>query len=377
MPAKTHYETLGISKTATDDEIKSAYRSLAKKYHPDLNPDDEKAAKMFKDATEAYEVLSDSSKKAAYDRASSAGGGFSSAFNSSAFGRSGAGFAGSGAGSFFDDFVNMFSGDPRESATPSSSGGDISINVTLTFDEAAYGTQKEVSVNRLEPCGACHGTGAKSGTQYSKCGTCSGTGKVRFAQETPFGRVVSMRSCATCSGSGKLIKETCNVCSGRATVRKNTNLRISFPAAIEHGQIMTIPGEGEKGRAGARAGNLVLVINVMPHKLFKRKGLDLLTEVPITFTQAILGDKIMVPVLKGNKVAFPLPENTQSGTIFKLKGRGVENPKKGIAGDLLITVDIEMPKNLNKDQKAKIAELQKLIRPDQYDKAGDFLNQKK
>jgi len=371
MPAKTHYDTLGVAKKATDDEIKKAYRVLAKKYHPDLNPNDEKAAKMFKDATEAYEILSDSAQKKAYDQTlaspfGAAGGGFTRQ------GGAGAGAGGAGAGSFFDDFVNMFSGD-ASSAQPSSGGGDISLNVTLTFDEAAYGTQKEVSVNRLEPCKSCNGTGAKSGTQFAKCGTCAGAGKVRFAQETPFGRVVSMRACSTCSGSGKIIKEPCTACGGRASVRKNTNLRISFPAAIEHGQIMTIPGEGEKGRSGARSGNLVLVINVMPHKLFKRKGLDLLTEVPITFTQAILGDKIMVPVLKGNKVAFPLPENTQSGTIFKLKGRGVENPKKGIAGDLLITVDIEMPKHLTKDQKNKIADLQKSFKPEQYDRAGDYL----
>jgi len=372
LMAKTLYETLGVSKTATEDEIKTAYRSLAKKYHPDLNPDDEKAAKMFKDATEAYEVLSDASQRASYDRGNANP--FSGFGGGSGGGPRGGGAGGAGAGSFFDDFVNMFNNDPRETAPQS--GGDISLNVTLTFEEAAYGTQKEVAANRLESCAPCNGTGAKSGTQYTKCNACGGTGKVRFAQETPFGRVVSMRACSNCNGSGKFIKEPCTACNARGVVRKNTKLRISFPAAIEHGQIMTIPGEGERSKNGLQAGNLVLVINVMPHKRFKRKGLDLLTEVPITFTQALLGDKILVPMLKGNKVAFPLPENTQSGTIFKLKGQGVENAKKGIMGDLLITVDVEMPKTLTKEQKTKIMDLQKSIKPEQYAKAGEFLKNK-
>ncbi|MCI9518071.1 MAG: molecular chaperone DnaJ [Clostridia bacterium] len=358
--AKSYYDILGVAKTATDDEIKSAYRKLALKYHPDRNPGDQNAANMFTEINEAYETLSDPQKRAAYDRPSSS--------SSSSFG-------GGGGSSFFDEFVNnMFNGDRKDSH--SSSGGDISLNVTLTFEEAAFGVTKEIPVNRFEPCSSCRGTGAKNGTQFVKCNNCGGTGKVRFAQETPFGRVVSMKACNVCNGSGRIIKEPCPVCGGRALIRKNSNLRITFPAGIEPNQIMTVPGEGERSRTGAKAGNLVLMINVMPHKHFKRKGLDLLIDVAVTFTQALLGDKVLVPTLKGTKIAFPLPEGTQSGTTFKLKGQGIENVKKGLVGDLLVTVDIELPKMLTKEQKNKVKELHELLKSDQYDKSKEYMNKK-
>ncbi len=360
--AKSYYDILGVAKTATDDEIKSAYRKLALKYHPDRNPGDQNAANMFTEINEAYETLSDPQKKAAYDRPSSS--------SSSSFGGGG----GSGS-SFFDEFVNnMFNGDRKDSH--SSSGGDISLNVTLTFEEAAFGVTKEIPVNRFEPCSACRGTGAKNGTQFVKCNNCGGTGKVRFAQETPFGRVVSMKACSVCNGSGRIIKEPCPVCGGRALIRKNSNLRITFPAGIEPNQIMTVPGEGERSRTGAKAGNLVLMINVMPHKHFKRKGLDLLIDVAVTFTQALLGDKVLVPTLKGTKITFPLPEGTQSGTTFKLKGQGIENVKKGLVGDMLVSVDIELPKMLTKEQKNKVKELHELLKSDQYDKSKEYMNKK-
>lgn len=361
--AKSFYDVLGVSKTASDDEIKSAYRKLARKYHPDLNPGDQNAANMFKEINEAYETLGDAQKRAAYDKPS----------GSSAFGGGSGGGAGAGAGgsSIFDEFVNMF-----EQEGHSSSGGDISMNVTLTFEEAAFGVTKEIPVNRFEPCAACRGTGAKGGTQFVKCNNCGGTGKVRFAQETPFGRVMSMKACSVCSGSGRIIKEPCTVCGGRSLVRKNTNLRITFPPGMEPNQVMTVPGEGERSRSGSKAGNLVLMVNVVPHKNFKRKGLDLIIDVPVTFTQALLGDKVLVPTLKGTKVAFPIPEGTQSGTTFKLKEQGIANPKKGVVGDLLVTVDIELPKALTKEQKDKIKALHETLKPEQYDKSKEYMNKK-
>lgn len=364
--AKNYYEILGVSKTASEDEIKSSFRKLARQYHPDLHPGDEAAANKFKEINEAYETLSDAQKRSEYDMVQSAGAA------GAGFGSRGASGGGHG-GSFFDDFVNNMFGEHRAGGEPSSNGGDISLNVTLTFEEAAFGTQKEITVNRFEACQACRGTGAKNGTQYVKCTNCGGAGKVRYAQETPFGRVVSMKPCNVCGGSGRIIKEPCTVCGGRGSMRKNSNLRITFPAGVEPNQIMTIPGEGERTRSGAKAGNLILTITVLPHKLFKRKGLDLLVDIPVSFTQALLGDKVLVPTLKGNKIAFTLPEGAQSGMTFKLKEQGLENTKKQIKGDLLVTIDIELPKNLTKEQRQKIKELNESLKPEQYDKAREYI----
>lgn len=359
--AKNYYETLGVTNKATDEELKSAFRKLARQYHPDLHPGDENAANKFKEINEAYETLSDAQKRAEYD-AMQAGGGAA---------------GGPGAGSFFDDFVNMFSGEHHGGhGQHGGNGGDISLNVTLTFEEAAFGTQKEIAVNRFESCSACRGTGAKNGTQFVKCTNCGGTGKVRYAQETPFGRVVSMKPCSACGSTGRIIKEQCPSCGGRGSMRKNSNLRITFPPGVEPNQILTIPGEGERTRTGAKAGNLILSITVMPHKLFRRKGLDLLVDVPVSFTQALIGDKLYVPTLKGNRIAFTLPEGAQSGMTFKLKEQGLENPKKQIKGDLLVTIDIELPKNLTGEQRKKIKELHESFKPEQYDKAREFLNKK-
>lgn len=358
--AKSYYEILGVSQTASEDEIKKEYRKLARKYHPDLNQGDEKAAEKFKEISEAYETLSDPKKRAAYDRPQPnfGDGGF------------GGGFSGAGGGSFFDDFMNMFSGDVQ---SQNSGGGDISLNVTLTFEEAAFGVAKEISLSRYEPCADCKGTGAKDGTEYMKCNNCGGSGKVRYAQDTPFGRVVSTRTCNICGGSGKIIKDTCNTCGGKSILKKNVKLKINFPAGIDTGQIVTVPGEGEKSKFGGKAGNLILMVNVMPHKLFKRKGLDLLLSLPVTFTQAMLSEKVLVPTLKGSKISFTLPDGMQSGMTVKLKGQGLENPKRGAKGDLLVTINVELPKKLSKEQKNLLRELDGTFKGDQYVKIKEFL----
>lgn len=366
--AKNYYETLGVSKTASDEELKSAFRKLARQYHPDLHPDDEVAANKFKEVNEAYETLSDPQKRAEYDAAQ--------AGESRASAGGGAGPGGAHGNSFFDEFVNMFNGEHHGGGAHAGNGGDISLNVTLTFEEAAFGTQKEITVNRFEPCAACRGTGARNGTQFVKCTNCGGTGKVRYAQETPFGRVVSMKPCNVCGGTGRIVKEPCTSCGGRGSVRKNSNLRITFPPGVEPNQIMTIPGEGERTRTGSKAGNLILTITVLPHKMYRRKGLDLLVDIPVSFTQALMGDKVLVPALKGNKIAFTLPEGAQSGMTFKLKEQGLENPKKQMKGDLLVTIDIELPRNLSKEQKQKIKELHESLKPEQYDKAREFIKSK-
>ncbi|MCL2796779.1 MAG: molecular chaperone DnaJ [Firmicutes bacterium] len=370
--SKSYYDILGVSKTASEDEIKSAFRGLAKKYHPDLNPGDEQAVAKFKEANEAYQTLCDPAKRAMYDRGGpSAFGGFGG--GGDPFGGFGGGGGFSFGGSIFDDFVSMFSGERRGGgggSQPAAVGADIQLNITLTFEEAVFGVSKDLPITRTEQCESCGGTGAKSGTEYIKCNTCGGAGRVRVAQETPFGRVVSMRTCSSCGGNGKIIKEPCPACKGRSLLRKNVTLRISIPAGIDHGQVMTVQGEGERGKAGTRAGNLVLIIHVLPHKFIKRRGLDLLCEVPVTFTQALLGDRIMIPLFKGARVPLDLPENTQTGTVFKLRNKGIET-KKG-TGDLLISVEVEMPKNLSRDQRNRIRDLHSSIKLDQYQKANEF-----
>ncbi len=365
--AKSYYDILGVPKTASDEEIKAAYRKLAKKYHPDLNQGNEQAAETFKEISAAYDTLSDPQKKAAYDNPQSFEG-----FGGGGGGFGGFDFGGGGGGSIFDDFVNMFTGGTRSGGFEEQGGGDIQMNVSLTFEEAAFGVAKEVTFTRYEPCASCKGTGAKNGTQYSTCTDCGGTGKKRYAQDTPFGRVVNMRSCNTCGGAGKIIKETCPDCNGKSMLRKSVTLKVTIPAGVEHGSILNVAGEGERSRYGGRAGSLILIISVMPHKLFRRKNLDLYCEIPVTFMQAILGDKITINTLRGNKVAFDLPECTQTGTVFKLRNQGAENSKKGIKGDLYITVNVEMPKNLSREQKTKLRDLSDSIKTEQFDKVKEF-----
>lgn len=356
--AKSYYDILGVPKTASAEEIKSAYKKLAKQYHPDLNPGNEAAVEKFKEISEAYETLGNPQKRAEYDNPPNP------------FSGMGGGMGGMDdmGGGFFEDFVsNIFGGGGRRE---SAGGRDIEANITLTFEEAAFGAAKEIKLTRNEQCPDCKGTGAKNGTEFTKCTNCGGSGRVRLAQDTPFGRISSVKACSVCGGTGRVIKQPCATCSGKGILRKTRTLKITFPAGVDTGQVMTVPGEGEQSARGGRSGDLILNIYVMPHKLFKRKGLDLLIEFPVTFTQAILGGKIYVPTLKGNKLAFTLQEGTQSGTTFKLKGQGIE--AKRATGDLLVTVTVEMPKNLTKSQREMIRTLDESIKTDQYAKLKEF-----
>ena len=311
--------------------------------------------------------MSDPQKRAAYDNPSPFGdfggaGGFENGFG---------GFGGfGGGGSIFDSIFDMFGGGgSRGGRSAENIGDDITVNVTLTFEEAAFGAQKEVSVTRKEPCPSCNGTGAKDGTKFKTCGTCGGTGRVKQAQDTPFGRVVSERVCPSCRGGGKIIEETCPDCAGRGMLRKTVKLKVNIPAGAETGQVMTVRGEGEKV-ANGRAGNLQLIINVLPHQIFKRTGADLYVELPVTFIQAALGEKVKVPTLKGTELQFALTEGVKSGSVLKLKGHGITT-KRG-TGDMYVTVVVELPKKLTKEQKAKIKALEEDIKPEQFDKVKDF-----
>ncbi|MCL2598939.1 MAG: molecular chaperone DnaJ, partial [Firmicutes bacterium] len=347
------------------------YRTLAKQYHPDRNQGDEAATNKFKEINEAYDTLSDPDKRAAYDNPSPFGAGFDG-FGGSPFGGGGGGFG----GSFFDDFVNIFNRNGSGGQESNSNDGeDILIKLTLPFEEAVFGVTKEMTLQRNEHCGECHGSGGRDGSVPSKCTTCGGSGSIRIAQDTPFGRIVQQRGCNACGGSGRVVKDPCGACGGRGSAKKSVTLKIPIPAGIDNGQQLTVRGEGDKGRLGGMPGSLIIQITVTPHKFFKRKGLDLFIDLPVTFAQAALGDKVLVPTLK-NKLSFTLPEATQTSTTFKLKGQGIIN-SKGTAGDLLVTVEVEVPKSLTKEQKEGLKKLQETIKIEQYSKLNDFTKKTK
>lgn len=355
---KNYYDILGVSKTASQDEIKSAYKKLAFKYHPDHNPGDESAADKFKEINEAYQVLGDADKRAQYDNPAQGFGGF----NGGGFG----GFSGFGGGeSIFDNIFSFFGGGGGGRAR----GRDIGVRTTLTFEEAAFGTQKEISINRTEPCSACNGTGAKNGTEYTKCTSCNGNGKVRYVQNTPYGQMASERICPKCGGTGKIIKVTCPKCLGKAYLRVNTKLKLTFPPLMENGQTVTVRGEGDKIRGG-EAGDLQIAITVTPHKLFTRRNADLYMEYPITFMQALLGDKVKVPAIKGEPVSVTVPEGTQSATTIKVRGAGVDTGRR--KGDMYVKIIVDIPKNLTREQKNKAKELADMFKDSQYESVKSF-----
>ena len=345
---RDYYEVLGVSKTASADEIKRAYRSLAKKYHPDMNPGDAEAEAKFKEVNEAYAVLSDEEKKAKYDQYGHA------AFDPSA----GGGYGGGGFGGFEGfDFGDIFSsffggGSTRSTKNAPIEGDDVLARVTLEFEEAAFGCKKEVNFARVEACGDCGSTGAAKGTKPETCSACRGRGYVTVQQQTLFGSMQSQRSCQTCHGTGKIVKTPCKNCNGKGYVRVNKKLDVSIPAGIDHMQRVVLRGQGSAGRNGGPNGDLVIEVRVKPHSIFTRNGNDIHCEIPITFVEATLGATIDVPTLGGGVEKFDLPAGTQTGTSFTLRGKGIadiNNPKR--VGNLNFTVNIETPTGLNGEQK--------------------------
>ena len=345
---RDYYEVLGVSKTASADEIKRAYRSLAKKYHPDMNPGDAEAEAKFKEVNEAYAVLSDEEKKAKYDQYGHA------AFDPAA----GGGYGGGGFGGFEGfDFGDIFSsffggGSTRSTKNAPIEGDDVLARVTLEFEEAAFGCKKEVNFARVEACGDCGSTGAAKGTKPETCSACRGRGYVTVQQQTLFGSMQSQRSCQTCHGTGKIVKTPCKNCNGKGYVRVNKKLDVSIPAGIDHMQRVVLRGQGSSGRNGGPNGDLVIEVRVKPHSIFTRNGNDIHCEIPITFVEATLGATIDVPTLGGGVEKFDLPAGTQTGTSFTLRGKGIadiNNPKR--VGNLNFTVNIETPTGLNGEQK--------------------------
>lgn len=355
---RDYYEVLGLQKGAGDAEIKKAYRTLAKKYHPDMNPGDKDAEAKFKEVNEAYAVLSDAEKRAAYDQMGHA------AFENGGMG-GGAGFGGFSAdfGDIGDLFGSMFGFGGGRSARRNGPvrGDDLEVSLTVSFEEAAFGCKKEIGYNRIEKCGECGGSGAAKGTFPETCPTCGGSGQVRTTQRTILGMMQSTRPCDACRGTGKIIKTPCTGCSGKGYIRRRRKLDVTIPAGIPDGGRIALRGQGDEGRNGGSAGELYLYITVRPHKIFKREGDDLFCEVPVSITEASLGADIDVPLLtedgKGGAEKFHLPEGTQTGSSFTLRGKGVRNVNGRGQGNLNFRVTVETPKNLTGEQKELLRKL--------------------
>lgn len=372
MAKRDYYEVLGVDKGADEATIKKAYRTLAKKNHPDVNPGDKEAEERFKEINEAYQVLSNPQKRAQYDQfghdgPQGFGGGAYSDFS---------GFGG-GFGGFDDIFSTIFGGGGggarRNGPVP---GDDLRYDLTITLDEAAFGCEKEINLVRDELCPECSGSGAKPGSKVENCPTCGGSGQERVTQNTPFGRIQNVRTCSKCRGSGKIISEPCQKCHGRGKVRVSRRKTVKIPAGIADGQILTIRGQGGLGERGGEPGDLLIVIRVKRHKLFQRDGDNLYIEMPIAFTQAALGAELDVPTLK-KPVKYRFPEGTQPGQVFCIRGEGVQHLRGSGRGDLYVTAVVEIPKKLTEKQKELLRQFEDATNGNQYEKKKGFFDRVK
>ena len=344
---RDYYEVLGIQKGAGEAEIKKAYRSLAKKYHPDVNPGDAEAEVKFKEINEAYAILSDPEKKARYDQY-----GHEGIDPSAGFGGYGD-FGGFGGFDFSDIFSSFFGGSGGGGGSRRNAptrGEDLQYRLAISFEEAAFGCKKEISYNRIEKCPECGSTGAEKGTSPEVCKECGGTGQVRVTQRTALGMFQTTKTCDHCHGTGKIIKNPCKNCSGKGYVKVTKKLEVSIPAGIDDGERVGLPGQGNSGRNNGPTGDLIILVSVRPHPIFERDGYNLYCEVPLTFAEAALGAEISVPTLEG-QVKYTIPEGTQSGTTFTLRGKGIQAIRSTRKGDLIFRVVVEIPKNMNETQK--------------------------
>lgn len=373
MPEKRdYYEVLGVDRNATEADLKKAYRMLAKKYHPDVNPNNKEAEAKFKEINEAYAVLSDPQKRQQYDRFGHEG-------------LNGAGFEGfSGFGGFdfgFDDiFESFFGGSPFGRSTRQKTGprrgADLKYSVDITFNEAAFGVAKDLRVTRMQSCQTCGGSGAKPGTSPQTCKHCNGTGQIRQVQATPFGQMVNMRTCDVCRGEGTLITDPCSECRGTGKVQKTSTLNINIPAGIDDNQTISLRGEGEPGTKGGPAGDLYVTIRVKPHPLFTRDGYNIICEIPITFTQAALGAELDIPTLEGT-IKYTIPEGTQTGTVFRLRSKGIKHLRSNARGDEFVKVNVEVPTKMTAKQKDLLRQFAEVSGDDVFVQRKNFFNKMK
>lgn len=342
MSKQDYYELLGVDKGASEAELKSAYRKLAMKYHPDRNPDDKEAEQKFKEVSEAYDVLKDPDKRAAYDR-----------FGHSAF--EGGGGPGGAGGDFdfsnfsdiFDDLFGDFMGARRGGGSRPNRGADLRYNLEISLEDAFNGKQQTIHVTKNESCESCNGTGAEPGTGVESCGTCRGMGKIRMQQ----GFFTVERPCHTCHGAGTVIKSPCKKCNGAGKVRKDKDLSVNIPAGVEEGTRIRLNGEGEAGDRGGPPGDLYIFLSVQPHPFFRREGADIFCRVPVRMTTAALGGTVDVPTLEGGKARVTVPSGSQAGDQFRLKGKGMKVMRSNARGDMYVQITVETPRNLNKKQR--------------------------
>jgi molecular chaperone DnaJ len=350
---KDFYDLLGVDRTASQEEIKKAYRKKAVKYHPDKNKGDKAAEEKFKEINEAYESLSDSKKRAMYDQFG---------HNAGGYGGAGGGFDASGFGGFGDGidlgdvFENFFGGSRRSSSrSRARHGDDLMAEVTISFEEAAFGTKKEIRVSRNETCGHCNGAGAEPGTSRKTCSTCNGSGQTRHSQ----GFFSLSRTCSSCQGQGTVLEKPCSVCSGRGVTAKTKKVSIKIPAGVDNGSKLRVSGEGEAGLHGGQRGDLYVVIRVKPHEIFIRRDDDVICDIPVSITQASLGSEITVPTLEG-VTKIRVPEGTQTGKVFRLRGKGIPNVQGYGKGDQHVRIVIETPTKLNSEQKELLKKFAKI-----------------
>ena len=371
---RDYYEVLGVSKNATDDELKRAFRKLAKKYHPDANPDNkEEAEAKFKEVNEAYENLSDPQKRRMYDQFGTtdpSGAGFGGAggpfggqngyysYTSSDFGDFG------DLGDIFSSFFGGGFGGQRANSRRNNGprkGEDLNLNIDISFEESFLGIEKEIMITRQETCDECNGTGAKKGTAKIKCPTCNGTGNVTSFQNTILGRVQTTRTCTACHGTGEIIKEPCENCHGKGTVRKTPKVMVKIPAGINDNQTVVLRGEGNPGTKGGPKGDLYITVRVRKSGIYKRDGNNIYCDIPVTITQATLGADLEIPMVDGSKETYRIPEGTQTGTEFTIRGRGFKNLNSNTSGNFIFRIVVQTPKRLTKEQRDLLTQLAKTM----------------